>query len=73
MKYKFLTKYFFEFFHSDCSIQTDQVVIEDEEQHWQTLIHFNDLIIDVKKGTEVAPLETNANATEDGQVRRTFK
>jgi hypothetical protein len=61
------------FLNSDCSIQTDQVVIEDEEQHCQTSIHFNDLIIDVNKGTEVASSEANTNETKEGQIRRTFK
>jgi len=57
----------------DCSIQADQVVIEDEEQHWKSSIHFNDLIIDVNKGTEVTSPETNTNATKEGHIRRTFK
>jgi hypothetical protein len=59
--------------YSDCSIQTDRIVIEDEEQHQQTSIHFNELIIDVDKGTEVASSETNTNATQEGQIRRIFK
>ncbi|CAF1083449.1 unnamed protein product [Rotaria sordida] len=58
---------------ADCSIQTEQCVIEDEEQHWQTIIHFNNLIIDVNKGTEVVSPVTTTNATRDGQIHRTFK
>jgi hypothetical protein len=54
------------FFYSDCTIQADQVIIRDEEQHWQTTIHLNNLIIDINKGTEVA-------SPEVGQIRRTFK
>jgi hypothetical protein len=61
------------FFYSECNIQTDQVIIENEEQHWKTVIHFNDLIIDVNKGTEVALPEISTNATKEGQIRRTFK
>ncbi|CAF0816146.1 unnamed protein product [Rotaria sp. Silwood1] len=63
----------FYFLYSDCSIQTDQFVIEDEQQHHQTIIHFNNLIIDVNKGTEVASPSTNINTTRDGQIYRTFK
>jgi hypothetical protein len=50
----------------DCTIQADQVIIRDEEQHWQTTIHLNNLIIDINKGTEIA-------SPEVGQIRRTFK
>ncbi|CAF1417819.1 unnamed protein product [Rotaria sp. Silwood1] len=58
---------------ADCSVQADQFVIEDEEQHHQTVIHFNNLIIDVNKGTEVASPSTNTNVIRDGQIHRTFK
>jgi len=60
-------------FYSDCSIQTDRIVIEDKEQHGQTSIHFNDLVIDVNKSTEVVSPIINTNATEKEQIRRTFK
>ncbi|CAF2647726.1 unnamed protein product [Rotaria sp. Silwood2] len=59
--------------HRTFNIQADQFVIEDEEQHHQTIIHFNNLIIDAKKGTEVALPATNTNATEQRQIHRTFK
>ncbi|CAF3042955.1 unnamed protein product [Rotaria sp. Silwood2] len=63
----------FDFLYGHCSIQADQFVIEDEEQHHQTIIHFNNLIVDVNKGTEVALPATNTNATEQRQIHRTFK
>lgn len=63
----------FNFRYRDCNIQADQVIIENAEQQCQTIIHFNDLIIDVNKATEVAPPENNTNVVEEGQIRRTFK
>ncbi|CAF4791587.1 unnamed protein product, partial [Rotaria sp. Silwood2] len=57
----------------DCSIQADQCVVKVEEQHCQTVIHFNNLIIDVNKGTEIASPSINTNATEQKQIHRTFK
>jgi hypothetical protein len=64
---------FSDFLYRDCSVQTDQVVFENKEQHCQTIIHFNDLIIDVNKGIEIAPPETNTNTMAEGEIRRTFK
>lgn len=61
----------FSFLNSDCSIQTDQVVIE--KNHQKTIIHLNDLIIDVQKGTEVTSSTVNTNGTQDEQIQRTFK
>ncbi|CAF2767683.1 unnamed protein product [Rotaria sp. Silwood2] len=58
---------------ADCSIQADQCVVKVEEQHCQTVIHFNNLIIDVNKGTEIASPSINTNATEQKQIHRTFK
>ncbi|CAF3191664.1 unnamed protein product [Rotaria sp. Silwood2] len=58
---------------ADCSIQADQFVVKVEEQHCQTVIHFNNLIIDVNKGTEIASPSINTNATEQKQIHRTFK
>ena len=60
-------------FSSDCGIQADQVVIENEEQQFQTTIDFNGLILDVNKGTEVPSSESETNSTEEQQIRRIFK
>ncbi|UJR09224.1 hypothetical protein I4U23_013471 [Adineta vaga] len=58
---------------AECSIQTDQVIIDNKSQHEQTVIHFNGLIIDVNKTTETTPPEMITNTTNEGQIRRTFK
>lgn len=60
-------------FSSDCSIQSDHIAIKNEEKNSQSLIHFNDLIVDVKKGTEIASPEMNNSAIENGSITRTFK
>lgn len=57
----------------ECGIQTDQVVIESQLGNERTVIHFNDLVIDVNKSTEVAPPEIRADAAAQGEIRRTFK
>lgn len=54
---------------SDCSIQSDRIVIKDEMNKLENLIEFNDLIIDVKKGSEIA----SAEMIENGSITRTFK
>ncbi|CAF1209243.1 unnamed protein product [Adineta steineri] len=60
-------------FGVDCGIQTNQVIFENEDQHWKTVLHFNDLIIDINKSIETSLTETNVNSNEKEQIRRTFK
>ncbi|CAF1101640.1 unnamed protein product [Adineta ricciae] len=59
---------------AECSIQTDQVVIEDKSHAERTIIHFNGLIIDVNRNTEITTPEKNTITTvEEEQIRRTFR
>lgn len=61
-------------FFRECSIQTDQVVIDNKSNPERTTIHFNGLIIDVNQNTEITtPEKTTITTAGEGLIRRTFR